>query len=238
MKATICIILVILFLTSCSLVGEMTFTKRKFRKGYYLETPSLVDKLLKNTSKRNNSPILEKKQLLNDTSENYLASTDILFIPQQRFRDETLLLNKIVDSPPDTIKSKTDSINQISSIDSLIKPDTITAVNKSTISDDRKVHPLAIISLLSSIILPIIAVILCYTIAGGAIVVIPALLLPVIGIALGFVSLKKIKKQPDKYRGKGASLAAIILGFSFYLLLLAFLIFVIVALSTMTISVL
>lgn len=81
---------------------------------------------------------------------------------------------------------------------------------------DKRTDPLSVIAFISSIV----GLILLIVVVG--------LLFMLIAFILAIISLNKITKHPDKWKGKGFNIAAIMIGFSTILLLIGVILYVIV----------
>lgn len=224
-KIIIVIIFSLLF-CSCKIAGDFSITKRKYMKGYYIVTPFFTEKPLVRASKVLNHEKQPKEENIDNKNinDNFITSTD-----------STLILTEFHNKKGNPIPGNENILPKIieyknAIIKRSIKNNIRKKINNSNITDNKKLYKPALIafilSLISFIILFASILINFSNLALFVQLILLGLLVlsPIIGIILGFISRSKIKKNPDKLKGLGFAKAAIIIGFSFFIIFLIILI--------------
>jgi hypothetical protein len=207
--------------TSCNLTGNFAIVKRQHTKGYYIQTPSFLQNSNSKTVqlKKKIGTAVETASVKEDT-ENLIASTNSIplaevvkpgkIIPQVNFNAKQQYNNKIKPIGKDTIK-KNNSSSETSK----------KTVDK-TSDNDKKMDWVSLTAFILCCVGCLLAPFMFFSsIFDYTVLLDYSICYPLVGIILGFIGKHRTKKNYERLKGKDFAIAAILMGFLYYIVLIA-----------------
>jgi len=200
------LLLIILLFNACSLLEKSGIVKRKYNKGYYVQGFGINKHGKKHIADSTSLDAYSECPTINKQNQQTLAMIDARtspydFNPVSNVKSDKQILTKI--NPPKVL----DSIR-------IIKKHRKAAKQSDTKNARKILDYVSLIAFILSLIMPILSISLpiVFNFDPLATCIIATLCswLPTIPTILGFLSLNRINKNPDKYWGKWFALAAII----------------------------
>ncbi len=163
-----------------------------------------TDKNLYTSEKSRDNPDTVIKKIPEQEKTSNISGKQII-----KFKDGHIIIGKIVSQTSDTLKFMQSALEDTVSKAPMSKVETI-------LPDTRKIEPLGIISLVCSLLafLPFLL----------GLIPVFGIPLAVIGIVLGIISIKRIKRHLAQYKGKGFGQAGLVVGVAAMVLIIILLI--------------
>jgi len=212
------IVILFLMITSCNITGEFSLTKRKYTKGYQLKTPELADN--KKTHKdRNDNQQSEAKRSTSEIEKNdFIASSETNSIVEFVNIEKPITIININDIKNDDTQPFTTNSKKTFDFKS-----SKTCKNDSIPPKTNNIHSMIgfFSCCFSYIVLPFQLIGLTgpsMTLLGIGLNMI-IFLAPIFAVVFGYIGLRKIKKNPEKFKGKTFAKIAFWGGIGYYVLL-------------------
>jgi hypothetical protein len=220
-KQYIILFIPLCIITSCKLTGDFVVARRNHTNGYYIETPSLVQnkKAKPNPFTKRIQPSEKEKAFIKNDTENLVASIISTPLIEMTISEKGLSETNVKDESQYTkTPVKGDTAKKNKTINTTKKISHTNAV-----ADDKKYD---VFSLLAFILVgfAFLLIPLWFVEMSQQLINLISIteIFPLLGIILGFIGLHRVKKEPKKLRGKGFALAAVIMGFAFYVFWILF----------------
>jgi hypothetical protein len=214
----IVLLIVLCSLSSCNLTGDLFVEKRKYTQGYYLAAPSASKKTVHKISHSKKHDRPAQAEAAEPAADNMVVSADPKFYPGITTSDQSSSPPEFNSVPPDTIRSV-----KAGTKDKMVQKVRTLTPEKPGAPDEKKTDIFSIVALAAACFSYSLVPLMFVSMASALMSIFTVIIFgsPLVAIALGIIGLIWIKRNEDKLKGKKFAIAAIILGGSFYILLVA-----------------